>query len=230
MCDMVFDSVVSFRSEIFFFRNKKLWWISEDIEIMELSIEQVFGHISGIDHIDACYETTDSRHIVIFSGDRYCKVLIDGSRPIVAEGSLTELGIDATSVDAAMVWGHNGYAYVFSGSSYWRLDSSGKAQADYPRDIAVWGNIPSNLSAAITIGDQTYFFKEKVFYKFVNMKMSAEEHPTLISTYFLSCPHRDASQRVLCSGAITFTYAHCAAMHIVLVISLLMRTFPSASL
>lgn len=64
---------------------------------------------------------------------------------------LTDLGLpeDVDHVDAAMVWGHNGKTYLFSGTQYWKFDEEeGRVELDYPRSITAWRGIPPTIDAA----------------------------------------------------------------------------------
>lgn len=64
---------------------------------------------------------------------------------------LTDLGLppDLKKIDAAMVWGHNGKTYLFSGTQYWRYDEvEGRVELDYPRDMGLWRGVPTHIDAA----------------------------------------------------------------------------------
>lgn len=81
-------------------------------------------------HVDAVYERPD-RKIAIFIGKQLylfdSQYLLPGyPRP------LTTLGLPASleKLDAAMVWGHNGNTYFYSGSMYWKYDEE-KGRVDY---------------------------------------------------------------------------------------------------
>lgn len=120
---------------------------------------------------------------------------------------LTHIGLppDLEKIDAAMIWGHNGKTYLFSGSLYWRFEEQdNRVELDYPRDISVWRGIPSHIDAAfqwsidsksfnsnspfVFISQQTYFylhlfsslahtyfFKDNKFWKFDNRRMKVSE-------------------------------------------------------
>ncbi|RWS17665.1 Matrix metalloproteinase-16-like protein [Dinothrombium tinctorium] len=58
---------------------------------------------------------------------------------------------DVKKIDAAMIWGHNGKTYFFSGNQYWRFDEkTQKVELDYPRDMAIWKGVPYDIDAAFT--------------------------------------------------------------------------------
>lgn len=78
------------------------------------------GFPRDLTHVDAVFERGDG-NIVFFVGDKYYVfsgvTLVHGyPKP------LTHLGLPDTlkQVDGAMVWGHNGKTYFFSGEDYWR--------------------------------------------------------------------------------------------------------------
>jgi len=80
----------------------------------------VFWHglPANLTHIDAIYEKNGK--MVIFIGRQYWTYNDnkDGNGPY----PLTQLGLpeDLDKLDGALVWGHNGKTYFFSGSMYWR--------------------------------------------------------------------------------------------------------------
>lgn len=121
-------------------------------------------------------------------GKRYWQ--FSGNNPL--EGyprPLTDLGLpaDLESIDAAMVWGHNGKTYLFSGSKYWRLEeTSGKIEPDYPRDVNIWRGVPQLIDAAFTWHKNgiTYFFKDNLFYQFDNRRMRVTPDSPKVSTDF----------------------------------------------
>jgi matrix metalloproteinase-16 (membrane-inserted) len=64
---------------------------------------------------------------------------------------LTQLGLpdELKKLDAAFTWGHNGRTYLFSGTSYWRIDlDTGKVELDYPRDMSMWSGVGYHIDAA----------------------------------------------------------------------------------
>lgn len=78
------------------------------------------GLPDNLDHVDAVYERSDGR-IVFFVGDRYYVFLnneVEHGYPKL----LTHLGLprELKKIDGAMVWGHNGKTYFYSGNRYWK--------------------------------------------------------------------------------------------------------------
>lgn len=200
-CGTSFDSVTVFRRELFFFKDKYMWRIPMRGDDYPKLIEQLFRTLADIKSIDAAYETPGAKSIVFFSGDNFYKVSIGSTRRSLETGKLVDLGINSSRVDAAMIWGHNGHIYVFSGSQYWRLTDDGRAESDYPRHMGMWRGVPNNVTAAVSIQTKTYFFVGKVFWPFDNSKMAVDGPPRLISTFFLDCPYKHAKDRRLCSSA-----------------------------
>lgn len=195
---------------------------------------------SDLTKIDAVYERPHDKKIVFFIGNwiaiitgQACSLIptvidqnpITGRKYWVFSGNnpdpgypkpLTHLGLakHIERIDAAMVWGHNGKTYLFSGNKYWRLEETdGKVELDYPRDMDIWQGVPYDIDAAFqwhTNGGSsnwpaactcnwpcsntecgwfyfagiTYFFKGNKFYEFNNRKMSITADSPKIATHF----------------------------------------------
>jgi hypothetical protein len=154
---------------------------------------------SGLEKIDAAFETPDGKSLVLFSEEMFIKTTIHQNSESIERGKLEDLGIkNVSKIDAAMIWGRNGYAYLFSGDLYWRLGSDGKVENDYPRPMDVWRGVPYNISAAVSVGVKTYFFYERTFWPFDNQKMSVVDPPRLISSFFFDCPYPVHEDRQIC--------------------------------
>ena len=75
----------------------------------------------NLSHIDAIYEKpSGQREMVIFIGKQYW--IYPNNEQGLGPYPLTNLGLpsDLEKLDGALVWGHNGKTYFFSGSMYWR--------------------------------------------------------------------------------------------------------------
>lgn len=99
-----------------------LWRIGEQgiYEGYPAEITRLFNLPSGIDHVDAVYERPNKK-IVFFIGREYYVFnanILEAGYP----KPLSYLGLPPSleKIDGAMVWGHNGRTYFFSGSMYWR--------------------------------------------------------------------------------------------------------------
>lgn len=78
------------------------------------------GFPKNLTHVDAVFERADG-NIVFFVGDKF--YLFSGVSLVPGYPKpLTELGLPNTlkKIDGAMVWGHNGHTYFFSGKDYWK--------------------------------------------------------------------------------------------------------------
>lgn len=64
----------------------------------------------------------------------------------------------------------NGKTYLFSGDIFWRFDDETfTLDPGYPKSIARWHGIPSNLDAATTLSNgQTIFFRGSKYWIFNN--------------------------------------------------------------
>ena len=108
-----------------------------------------YGLPWNLTHIDAIYEKKSGlREIVIFIGRQFWKYPSNDKG--LGPYPLTDLGLpqDLDKIDGAMVWGHNGKTYLFSGTMYWRFDEeAGKVELDYPRDMSMWKGVPYNIDS-----------------------------------------------------------------------------------
>ncbi|XP_068212554.1 stromelysin-3-like [Palaemon carinicauda] len=205
MCSTDFDSVTVFREEIFFFKGMLFWRISRKGRLYERGaphgVHRYFiGLPKDVNRIDAAFENKRN-NIVLISGTRYYE--LDGNLRLVKSDQLLSLGVNATRLNAAMMWGYNGRVYLFSGDSYWRLDYEDRAELDYPRDTGVWRDLPVNYTGALTFRAKTYFFSGKMFWTFNATGMRLED-PLLIGPYWFGCPNRRLESRIPCR----FSSAH----------------------
>ncbi|KAK6638074.1 hypothetical protein RUM44_008499 [Polyplax serrata] len=182
------------KTRFFIFKGKYLWRIGEQGLRKEYPAEITrlwYGLPQGLTHVDAVYERNDKK-IVFFIDKMYylfdANYLMPGyPKPIHYLGLPREL----ERVDAAMVWGHNGKTYFFSGTMYWRFDEEvGRVELDYPRDMSMWKGVGYNIDAVFQWKDgKTYFFKNKGFWKFNDMRMRVEnERQTLSAPFWMGCP------------------------------------------
>lgn len=113
-------------------------------------------------HVDAVYERSDDK-IVFFIGDQYY-VYSETRLEYGYPRPLTDLGLPASlrKIDGAMVWGHNGKTYFYSGSMYWRFDEEiKKVELDYPRDMSMWNGVGTDIDAVFQWKDGN--IKTRVF-------------------------------------------------------------------
>ncbi|XP_059617063.1 matrix metalloproteinase-14-like isoform X2 [Phlebotomus argentipes] len=114
ICEGNFDAVSVLRGEIFIFRGRFLWRLTNRFHILPgypVDVAQIFSPHEGTAAnpytVDAAYERNSDGHIVLFSGNQYW--LHNGSH-FVEESPrpLTDYGIDSqvSSIDAALVWAH----------------------------------------------------------------------------------------------------------------------------
>ena len=83
---------------------------------------------------------------------------------------------------------------------YWRFDETVQhVELDYPRDMSMWGGIPSDIDSVFkSFDEKTYFFKGQRYWEFDDMRMkvvNASTHPTLesqsVNVRWLKCPPRE---------------------------------------
>nr|XP_027224414.1 matrix metalloproteinase-2-like [Penaeus vannamei] len=201
-CSTEYDTATVYRGDLYFFKDKYYWRVDRrgmpSMREFPYKIKSRFyGLPRGVDRIDGVYEDRQD-HLVFFSGPNY--FVLDHFFRLRRKGVISDLRVNATHIDAVMVWGHNGRTYLFSGNNYWRLDRQGMAEMDYPRDVNVWRGLPHNMSAAFTFHSVTYFLAGRVYWQFNNTAMRAVRSPYLTASHWLSCPFHDLSQATRCSS------------------------------
>lgn len=196
-CSTSIDAIAVIRRELFVFKGKYFWRINEqglkEGYPVEISLFW-FDLPPNFEKIDAVYERPDQK-IAFFIGRQYW--LFSSNRPLPGyPRPLTNLGLPAslTHVDAAMVWGHNGKTYFFSGDQYWRYDEFDRSvEFDYPRHIRMWRGVPHGVDAAFQHTDgQTYFFKGQKFWRFNDRRMHIYNRTQHVGEWF-GCPVAKAS-------------------------------------
>ncbi|RLU17925.1 hypothetical protein DMN91_010164 [Ooceraea biroi] len=172
---------------------KYLWRIGDHgiYEGYPAEITRLFNLPAEIDHVDAVYERPDKK-IVFFIGRKYYVFNANNLEPGYPK-PLTYLGLPASleKIDGAMVWGHNGRTYFFSGSMYWRFDESvNYVELDYPRDMSMFAGVGNDIDAVFQWKNgKTYFFKGKGFWEFDDLRMRvAHEKQKLSAPVWMGCP------------------------------------------
>ncbi|KAL3274574.1 hypothetical protein HHI36_015957 [Cryptolaemus montrouzieri] len=192
-CDTSYDAISVIRREVFIFKGAYFWRIGEKglMDGYPAEITRLFrGLPHDLTHVDAVYERPDNR-IVFFIKNRY--YLFMGNR--LEHGyprPLTDLGLPhyLPKIDGAMVWGHNGKTYFFSGNMYWKFDEdSSRVELDYPRDMSMWKGVGPDIDAVFQWKDgKTYFFKGKNYWKFNDLHMRIEhEEPKKSAPFWMGC-------------------------------------------
>lgn len=193
-CDTSYDAISMIRRELFIFKGKYFWRIGANGLQADypVKIDRFWSRLpANLTHIDAFYEkTSSSREMVIFIGKQYW--VYPNNEGGLGPFPLTRLGLpeDLEKIDGAMVWGHNGKTYFFSGTMYWRYDEEAQSvELDYPRDMSMWKGVPYNIDSVFQYKNgKTYFFKGKVFWEFNDRKMRvASTTPTVSSPFWMGC-------------------------------------------
>lgn len=76
--------------------------------------------------------------------------IYDGERRVSGPTPIVELGLPASPVQAALVWGaEKNKIYIFSGGNYWRFNPQRRQVENiYPRAMADWRGVPPEVDAA----------------------------------------------------------------------------------
>lgn len=207
-CDTHYDAISVIRRETFIFSGQYFWRINQYSGTHKPVAVKIYNFWYGLPDnltkIDAIYERPQDHKIVIFIGRQYWVFNSNEPEPGYPQ-PLTNLGLpaDVDSIDAAMVWGHNGKTYFFKDTFYWRFDeAAGKVELDYPRDISVWHGVPYSLDSAFQYGGITYFFKERQFWRFDDRMMRVHSRvPSLSAVKWMGCPLTAARSNKLSSSA-----------------------------
>ncbi|PSN44382.1 hypothetical protein C0J52_10927 [Blattella germanica] len=122
-CDTSYDAISVIRREVFIFKGRYIWRIGDNGLYAGYPAEthRMWNDLpKNYTHIDAVYERGDKK-IVFFIGKKY--YLYNGNQLEWGYPKpLTYLGLPESleKVDGAMIWGHNGKTYFFSGTMYWK--------------------------------------------------------------------------------------------------------------
>ncbi|XP_046744993.1 matrix metalloproteinase-2-like isoform X1 [Diprion similis] len=198
ICDGNFDAISVFRSELFVFKGEYLWRLSKRGIIQNgypVKFRQLFWQLPEyVKKIDAAYQREDDASIILFSGKQYW--VYDGYSFIEnSPRPLTDYGIDegVDAIDAVQVWGKNKKVYLYRGERFWRFNATSRTlDPGYPHNIRRWRGIPSHIDAAMTwIDGKTYFFKDKLVWKFDNLLIKTDDrYPLPAPQYWMGCPEK----------------------------------------
>ncbi|XP_053609179.1 matrix metalloproteinase-2-like [Plodia interpunctella] len=200
-CNTSYDAVALIRGELFIFKNRYHWRIGAQGHYpgYPMDISRMWpGLPRDFTRVDAVYERPD-RKIAFFIGKEL--FLFDTQNLLPGyPRAIRELGLPSSleKLDAAMVWGHNGKTYFYSGSLYWKYDEEeGHVELDYPRDMSMWKGVGYNIDSVFQWKDgKTYFFKGRGFWKFNDLQMKVEHEKQLPSApFWMGCPTERTSRR-----------------------------------
>ncbi|CAD7090991.1 unnamed protein product [Hermetia illucens] len=195
ICEGYLDSVTAFRGDIFIFKGKYIWRLTDKHRIMEgypIKLWDMFPFLpKHIERISASYEKPFDDTLVIFSGKQYW--IYDGYSLVGNTPKLlTSLGIDGAiqEIDAAMYWPKNKRTYLFANKVFWRYNEDlSVMEPDYPKNMTRWNGLPSTIDAATSIGNATYFFKGNIYWLYNNKWIRPERgFPRRMSHDWLGCP------------------------------------------
>ncbi|XP_040579940.1 matrix metalloproteinase-25 [Lepeophtheirus salmonis] len=180
ICNGEFQSISVIRREIFIFKGQNVWRYRKPGELVNgfpVPLSRMFpGVPPQIKHIDAAYEKLNGS-IIFFSDNRFYKY--DGrSWTDEPKNNLASIGLpkDTPNIDSIFIWSKNKETYVFKGDHFWRMNSNGTAELDYPKRISdYWNGLPSSIDSIITLDNgQTFAFKDGYFYLFNNESLNIE--------------------------------------------------------
>ncbi|NXQ78451.1 MMP11 protein, partial [Quiscalus mexicanus] len=187
-CLTAFDAAATIRGELFFFSSRFVWRLRAG-RLQDGYPALASRHWQGIpSSVDATFEDPLG-NIWFFQDSQYW--IYDGERRVSGPTPITELGLPASPVQAALVWGaEKNKIYIFSGGNYWRFNPQ-RRQVDniYPRAMADWRGVPAEIDAAFQ--DElgfAYFLRGRDYWKFDPVQVKVlEGYPRQISQDFFSC-------------------------------------------
>ncbi|XP_065548746.1 stromelysin-3 isoform X1 [Lathamus discolor] len=187
-CDTAFDAVSTIRGELFFFKSRYVWRLRAG-KLQDGYPALASRHWQGIpSSVDATFEDPLG-NIWFFQDSQYW--IYDGERRVSGPTPIVELGLPASPVQAALVWGaEKNKIYIFGGGNYWRFHPHTR-QVDniYPRTMADWRGVPQEIDAAFQ--DEfgfAYFLRGRDYWKFDPVQVKVlEGYPRQISQDFFSC-------------------------------------------
>ncbi|XP_018863935.1 stromelysin-3 [Parus major] len=188
VCHAAFDAAATIRGELFFFRSRYVWRLRAG-KLQDGYPALASRHWQGIpSSVDATFEDPLG-NIWFFQDSQYW--IYDGERRVSGPTPVVELGLPASPVQAALVWGaEKNKIYIFSGGNYWRFNPQ-RRQVDniYPRAMADWRGVPPEIDAAFQ--DElgfAYFLRGRDYWKFDPVQVKVlEGYPRQISQDFFSC-------------------------------------------
>ncbi|XP_015733516.1 stromelysin-3 [Coturnix japonica] len=187
-CETAFDAAATIRGELFFFTSRYVWRLRAG-KLQAGYPALASRHWQGIpSSVDATFEDPLG-NIWFFQDSQYW--IYDGERRVSGPTPTVELGLPASPVQAALVWGtEKNKIYIFSGGNYWRFNPRTR-QVDniYPRTMADWRGVPQEIDAAFQ--DElgfAYFLRGRDYWKFDPVQVKVlEGYPRQISQDFFSC-------------------------------------------
>ncbi|XP_030141276.4 stromelysin-3 [Taeniopygia guttata] len=187
-CHTAFDAAATIRGELFFFSSRYVWRLRAG-KLQDGYPALASRHWQGIpSSVDATFEDPLG-NIWFFQESQYW--IYDGERRVSGPTPIVELGLPASPVQAALVWGaEKNKIYIFSGGNYWRFNPQ-RRQVDniYPRAMADWRGVPPEIDAAFQ--DEfgfAYFLRGRDYWKFDPVQVKVlEGYPRQISQDFFSC-------------------------------------------
>ncbi|CAG2058932.1 unnamed protein product [Timema podura] len=119
ICEGNYDSVANLREELFFFKGKYLWRLSQRGKIQPgypVLFRNMFWKLpETVTKIDAAYQRQTDNNIIFFTGNQYW--VYDGDDFVQGSPrSITDYGFphDLNKIDAVMIWKKNGKTFFYA--------------------------------------------------------------------------------------------------------------------
>lgn len=177
ICEGYLDDVTLINDEIYVFKQNYVWKFDKYFNIENdypKTISKVFPNLpKRFRRINAIYQDPHDRNeLMIFHENEF--ISYDMRGPIFTAFNITRYTYDPeiSRIDAAMVWSKNNRTYLFSSDRFWKFSKKYQMDAFYPRVMARWKGVPSNLDAIVSIPNRkTIFFKQDEFWEYDDEKL-----------------------------------------------------------
>ncbi|GBP63592.1 Matrix metalloproteinase-25 [Eumeta japonica] len=200
-CRCDYDTLQAIQDKIYVFQEEWVWVINTDRKLRPgypKRIHDIFvGLPEDVEVVKAVYERRNG-NIVIFSGRDYWE--FDRGFRSVGTGSLSEFDLppDVLEVNAVFVSNYNNKTYFIENDRFWRYDESTKTMdANYPKSMSAWRQIPYPISAVLVWKGETYMFRGPRFWRFDSrlVGVPADRYPLPTAQIWLACPSAPGMQR-----------------------------------
>ena len=193
-CRTTFDAAALIRSELFFFKDDYFWRLNRAGHLMTRRPVEMGTFWEGLpdsSSVSAAYERPDGS-VVFFCGRHFWVFWERRARPGYPR-PLSDLGLpeELSSVDAALVSGHNWVTYLVTGHQYWRFNEmTGRVEKDSPLPISrLCRGLPRKLDAAFTDNNGDTFFVQGPHYWRCDWSRGRVQSysPDLVAPRWLAC-------------------------------------------
>ncbi|NWW19745.1 MMP3 protein, partial [Falcunculus frontatus] len=165
--NLTFDAVTTFRGEILFFKDKRIWRKHPAVRTANFDLISSFWPRLP-PSVDAAYEISEKDEMVIFKGNEFWVVRGDAILPGYPQ-KLHNLGFskDVTKIDAAFHNGNEGKTYYFIADRFWSYNK--RSQSMDRKSLLIRDTFPGingKIDAVFQHENFLYFFSGRKQFEF----------------------------------------------------------------